>query len=82
MFWPSSPRGANRSSDIPSREIVIASREDPDAPIGPRARDVPVVPQTKDLGALLRELRESRQHLAVVVDEYGGTAGILRSKRR
>ena len=62
---------------IHTREIVIASREAPDAPIGPCARDVPVVPQTKDLGALLRELRESRQHLAVVVDEYGGTAGIL-----
>ena len=32
---------------------------------------------TKDLGALLRELREARQQMAVVVDEYGGTAGIV-----
>ena len=32
---------------------------------------------TKDLGALLRELREARQAMAVVVDEYGGTAGIV-----
>ncbi len=32
---------------------------------------------TKDLGALLRELREARQVMAVVVDEYGGTAGIV-----
>ena len=32
---------------------------------------------TKDLGALLRELREQRQPMAVVVDEYGGTAGVV-----
>jgi putative hemolysin len=36
-----------------------------------------VVPETKDVGALLRELREQRQQLAVVVDEYGATAGIV-----
>jgi putative hemolysin len=35
------------------------------------------VPLTKDLGALLREMRERRQHLAVVVDEYGGVAGVV-----
>ena len=65
---------------IHTREIVIAARDDPDSPIGPRARAAPVVPHTKDLGALLRELRESRQQLAVVVDEYGGTAGIVTLK--
>ena len=32
---------------------------------------------TKDLGALLRELRERHEPMAVVVDEYGGTAGIV-----
>lgn len=41
------------------------------------ARQPPIVPVTKDLGALLRELREGRQQMAVVVDEYGGTAGIV-----
>ena len=36
-----------------------------------------MVPETKDVGALLRELRELRQQLAVVLDEYGETAGIV-----
>jgi putative hemolysin len=59
------------------RELVTAARTDGDAPIGPLAQPAPIVPETKDLGALLRELRELRQQLAVVVDEYGGTAGIV-----
>jgi putative hemolysin len=59
------------------RELVTAARADPEAPIGPLARPAPIIPETKDLGALLRELREARQRLAVVADEYGGTAGIV-----
>jgi putative hemolysin len=53
---------------------LIASR---DAAVGELARPPLVVPMTKDLGAMLRELREARQQMAVVVDEYGGTAGIV-----
>jgi putative hemolysin len=41
------------------------------------SRDAMVVPETKDLGALLREMREQHEQLAVVVDEYGATAGIV-----
>ncbi len=36
-----------------------------------------VVPETKDLAALLAEFRKTNQHIAVVVDEYGGVAGIV-----
>jgi putative hemolysin len=41
------------------------------------ARPAPIVPETKDIGALLRELRDQRQQLAIVADEYGATAGIV-----
>jgi putative hemolysin len=36
-----------------------------------------VVPETKDLAALLAEFRKTNQHMAIVVDEYGGVAGIV-----
>jgi len=35
------------------------------------------VPETKSLSELLKELRRSKIHLAVVLDEYGGTSGIV-----
>ena len=40
------------------------------------ARPAYVVPETKNLGALLAELRASGQQMAVVVDEYGNVEGI------
>jgi CBS domain containing-hemolysin-like protein len=35
-----------------------------------------IVPETKDLASLLQEFRRTNNHFAVVVDEYGGMAGI------
>ena len=35
------------------------------------------VPETKDLGALLADFRREKQHMAVVVDEYGAMEGIV-----
>src|SRR5947199_2520869 len=40
-------------------------------------RDVLVVPETKVLTDLLEEFRERKRHLAVVVDEFGSTAGVV-----
>jgi putative hemolysin len=59
------------------RDLVIAARREPTTTIGELVQPALVVPETKDLGALLRELRENRRHMAIVVDEYGGTAGIV-----
>jgi magnesium and cobalt transporter len=36
-----------------------------------------VIPESKRLNTLLKEFRISRNHLAIVVDEYGATAGLL-----
>jgi putative hemolysin len=41
------------------------------------AREVPMIPSTKRVLAAMSEMRRSGDHLAVVVDEYGGTAGIV-----
>ena len=35
------------------------------------------VPESKRLSVLLREFKDNRNHLAVIVDEYGGVAGIV-----
>ncbi len=40
-------------------------------------RPVSYVPTTKPIGTLLREFQRERSHMAVVVDEYGGVAGIV-----
>jgi magnesium and cobalt transporter len=36
-----------------------------------------LVPESKQVSALLREFRETRVHIAIVIDEYGGTAGLV-----
>jgi putative hemolysin len=40
-------------------------------------RPAHVVPETKDLAAMLAEFRRTNQHLAIVVDEYGSFQGIV-----
>jgi CBS domain containing-hemolysin-like protein len=41
------------------------------------ARQPAYVPETKRIDDLLREMQRSRHHLAVVVDEYGGSTGVV-----
>jgi len=40
-------------------------------------RDVFFVPENKKLDDLLKEFQEKKNHLAIVVDEYGGTSGLI-----
>ena len=45
--------------------------------ITPLLRPVTAVPESKRLNVLLREFRENRNHMAIVIDEYGGVAGLV-----
>jgi CBS domain containing-hemolysin-like protein len=51
--------------------------EGPDAPIESNVKDALIVPETKPLDDLLADLQRERASMAVVVDEYGRTAGIV-----
>ena len=55
----------------------FADREDEVLRIEDYLRSVSVIPESKRLNALLKEFRDSRNHMAIVVDEYGGVSGLL-----
>ena len=40
-------------------------------------RPAVLIPESKRLNVLLREFRQSRNHMAIVIDEYGGLAGLV-----
>lgn len=40
-------------------------------------RPAVIVPESKRLNVLLREFRQARNHMAIVIDEYGGVAGLV-----
>lgn len=46
-------------------------------PVRGLEREVYYVPETKPVSDLLRELQSKKVHIAIVVDEYGGTAGLV-----
>jgi putative hemolysin len=48
-----------------------------DEPVGLHLRDAHFVPETKRVSDLMREMQADQFHLAVVVNEYGGTAGLV-----
>ncbi|MCC5034970.1 hemolysin family protein [Streptomyces sp. WAC 00631] len=53
------------------------NRESENDLVSTAMRPAAFVPDTKNAGDLLREMQQRRNHVAVVVDEYGGTAGIV-----
>ncbi|HEX3222844.1 MAG TPA: hemolysin family protein [Nocardioides sp.] len=63
------------------KDVVRRDFEDTDVEFTQRVDEVMrpalYVPESKPVDALLSEMQASRQHIAVVVDEYGGTAGLV-----
>jgi len=59
---------------------LVARLEDPDgraAPIADVMREAVFVPDSKAVDGLLAEMQRDRNHLAILVDEYGGIAGLV-----
>jgi magnesium and cobalt exporter, CNNM family len=46
-------------------------------PVDDVMREVAYIPESKPVDALLRDMQAARSHIAIVIDEYGGTAGLI-----
>jgi putative hemolysin len=63
---------------IYAKDLLAEIGKDPaDFKLREKLRKVYFVPETKSLRALLHEFQNQKLHIAVVLDEYGGTAGIV-----
>jgi putative hemolysin len=61
-----------------TKDLIRAERDGHGgAPVRDFVRPAHFVPETKRVARLMREMQELKYHLAVVVDEYGGTAGLV-----
>jgi CBS domain containing-hemolysin-like protein len=56
------------------RTVRAGKQEDP---VGLHVRPPHFVPETKRVSALMREMQAEKYHMAVVINEYGGTAGLV-----
>jgi putative hemolysin len=59
------------------RDLLDPARANRPLTVGQVSRHVKFMPNSKTVLAALSEMRRERAHLAIVVDEYGGTAGIV-----
>ena len=61
-----------------AKDLVRAERAGKAAqPVRDSMRPAKFIPESKDASDLLREMQEEKFHMAIVVDEYGGTAGLI-----
>jgi CBS domain containing-hemolysin-like protein len=61
-----------------ARDLLKAEREGRgDEDVATLAREAHFVPETKKVAELMREMQQEKFHIAIVVDEYGGTAGLV-----
>ena len=61
------------------KDLIRAGREDgrADRAVREFMRTAKFVPETKRVAELMREMQKEKLHMAIVVDEYGGTAGLV-----
>ena len=60
-----------------AKDLLKRSTEDGSTKAASLGRAPLYVPEQKKLAELLREMQEQRVHMAIVIDEYGGTAGLV-----
>jgi gliding motility-associated protein GldE len=59
------------------KDLLRAQHQDPNLDWHALIRPPFYVPENKKIGSLLNEFKEKRLHIAIVVDEFGGTAGLV-----
>jgi CBS domain containing-hemolysin-like protein len=63
---------------VHAKDLMRAERDGhEERTVAELARPARFVPETKGVAELLREMQRDRFHMAIVVDEYGGTAGLI-----
>jgi len=61
-----------------TKDLMRAEREGRgDLPVLDLARDVTFIPENKPVARLMREMQDSKFHIAIVADEYGDVAGLV-----
>jgi putative hemolysin len=60
-----------------ARDVWKAAREDPMMPVSRVMRTAYFIPETKPAEDLIREMRAARINMAIVIDEFGGTSGLV-----
>ncbi|HAZ33895.1 MAG TPA: hypothetical protein DCY63_08625 [Acidimicrobiaceae bacterium] len=61
-----------------TKDLMRAEREGRgDLPVLDLARDVTFIPENKPIARLMREMQDSKFHIAIVADEYGDIAGLV-----
>jgi CBS domain containing-hemolysin-like protein len=59
------------------KDMLKEARKDPEATVRAAVREALVVPESLPLEKVLVQMRRERNHMAIVLDEFGSTAGIL-----